>query len=146
MRHIKSMIMLAMVALLFAGCESWFEHPPRTFEGPSQVEFKPLVRTVSQAAGTVNINVQLIGPHSSTDTPVNFSVTGASTAAAGTHYNLAATSVVIPANSSFGTIAVQVVDGSVPAGEIRTVVIELADTGDVLAAENYKTFTLRIAG
>lgn len=136
--------MLAMVAILFAGCDSWFEHPPRTFEGPSQVEFKPLARTVAQSAGTVNVNVQLIGPHSSSDTVVNFSVTGGTATAA--NYSIASTSVTIPANSSFGTIAVNVVDASVPAGQTRSVIIELEDTGDVIAAENYKTFTLNIAG
>jgi hypothetical protein len=142
----KKLPLLLLFAVLFAGCDSLFDEGDlkKTYDGPDVVAFYPLQLQTRVVNNQAVIQVQLIGPQRSSDLSVRFNVDGASTAVAGTHYNLVTASpVTIPANSSTANIVVQFVPGSVPSGEVR-LLLNLDGADGVAAAENLKRSTIFI--
>lgn len=150
MKSIKFLLVLLLSAGFMTGC---FEDVDKTYQGPNVVEFKPApgssnsyVRTVTVPAtgtATVDIPVQLVGPHQGSNTDVTFTVGG--TAVAG-QFSISGTTTTIPANSSVGVISVVVNSAgfaSLATGTTRTVVLELTG-GTFQPNENYKTFTLTL--
>lgn len=134
------LLMLVGATGLLTGC---FEDEDNTYQGPLQVEFKPVTRTVNNGAGLQELRVQLIGPQQSQPITVSVSADESSTAQAGVHYNLVDNGqVTIPANSSFGAARVDVLGA--PTGGKLVLTLSGDDQMGVIAAENYKQFTLTI--
>jgi hypothetical protein len=142
----KKLPILLLFAVLFAGCDSLFDEGDmnKTYDGPDVVAFYPLQLQTRVVNNQAVVQVQLIGPHRSSDLSVRFSVDGSSTAVAGTHYNLATSSpVTIPANASTANIVVNMVPGSLAAGEVR-LILNLDGADGVAASENLKRSTIFI--
>jgi len=142
----KKLPLLLLFAVLFAGCDSLFDQGDieKTYDGPDVVAFFPLQLQTRVVNNQAVVQVQLIGPQRSSDLSVRFSVDGASTAVAGTHYNIATSSpVTIPANSSTANIVINMVPGSLAAGEVR-LLLTLEGADGVAPAENLKRSTIFI--
>lgn len=149
-------IVTVIVASLFlSGClNDLFEQENKRFQDNPKIEFRPLDQVVSDSDvddfdPSEPLKVQLIGEQRSSDLSVSFVVDEeSSTAEAGTHYNLATSSpITLPANSSVtGPIEIEVIENSVPDGEVVELVLVLQDADGVEAAENLKTYTLTIEG
>lgn len=147
MKSIQTIIKILLIgAFVFtlAGC---FPDNSRIYDGPMQVEFNPTSDTQRMSNGnTYNAMVQLIGPHQDSDLSVNFEIdTENSTAVEGVHFEVGGRSAVLPANSSFAEITITAIEENID-DERPVVVITLLgnDTGDVIAAENYNTFSLTL--
>lgn len=149
-------IVTVIVASLFlSGClNDLFEQENKRFQDNPKIEFRPLNQVVSDSDvddfdPSEPLKVQLIGEQRSSDLSVSFVVDEEnSTAEAGTHYNLVTSSpITLPANSSVtGPIEIEVIENSVPDGEVMELVLVLQDADGVEAAENLKTYTLTIEG
>ncbi|MBN2731254.1 MAG: DUF4843 domain-containing protein [Balneolaceae bacterium] len=149
-------IVTVIVASLFlSGClNDLFEQENKRFQDNPKIEFRPLNQVVSDADvddfdPSEPLKVQLIGEQRSSDLSVSFVVDEEnSTAEAGTHYNLVTSSpITLPANASVtGPIEIEVIENSVPDGEVVELVLILQDADGVEAAENLKTYTLTIEG
>jgi hypothetical protein len=103
--------------------------------------------TLNKNSGTINLRINLVGPQKSTDTEVSYQiVSSASTAVAGVHYTAPSGTVIIPANSSFGELSLQVLNlGSAPPSSVVLVLEITSATNNTLPSENYKMLGLRIA-
>jgi hypothetical protein len=135
----KKLIVLLVLPLLLSGCNDLFDKGDveKSYDGPPVVGFFPLQQEASIANNTATVQVQLIGEQRSSDLAVNFSVNGSSTAVAGTHYNLATSSpVTIAANSSTVNIVINLVAGSLEAGQSRTLLLDLGGGQGVDASVN----------
>lgn len=135
---------------MLTGC---FETLAGPYDGPPQVEFEQVAgrytRSVNEGIGTVELRVNLIGPHQGSDIQINVDVAEGSTAAEGTHYSFPnGRQVTIPANSSFGTLAISVPGGTLSAGQRVALNLELAGSADgsIEGADNLDDFALTIVG
>lgn len=136
----KKLIVLLVLPLLLSGClNDLFDKGDveKSYDGPPVVGFFPLQQEASIANNTATVQVQLIGEQRSSNLDVNFSVNGSSTAVAGTHYNIATPSpVTIAANSSTVNIVINLVAGSLEAGQSRTLLLDLGGGQGVDASVN----------
>jgi hypothetical protein len=144
------LIILALVPLLFVGClNDIFDKgdAERVYDGPTQLELKPLQSEFNLSAGTATVEVQLIGEQRDSDTTVNFSVDSGSTAVAGTHYTIASSSpVTIAANTSTTTITINLIADSLDPGTSVRLTLNLDENqGDVQPAENLDTANIFIS-
>lgn len=179
----KSFKYIACFLLLSTALASCMEEREITYTGPTTVELKNhlLTRNANyietatpgvypNATATpitfnskyISVNnravdsvlVQLVGPQSSTDITVEYTLgtmeipaNQAATlfpAVEGTHFEFAtpgARTVTIPANSSFGWILIRPIPGSAPAGNRYFLVLDLLGNDQVPASVNYSTFT-----
>lgn len=147
-RYIK-LFTVVLVAILFSGClNELLPEKELTYQGESQLEFKPQTETYAEDEGTVNLKVQLIGPQRDSDLSVAFSVNADKTdAVAGTHYSLATPSpVTLTANSSSATVTLNLNGTSLDAGQTRTLVLTLDESNKVKPAPNLKSSTITIEG
>ena len=65
---------------------------------------------------------------------------------AGTHYTDAGTGTcTIPANASFGTITINILNSGISANQTALVGIELIDGGDIAVITNYSKMAFAIA-
>jgi hypothetical protein len=96
--------------------------------------------------GVIRFRVNLVGPQASTDRTVNYRVVAAETTAiSGTHYTTGS-SFVIPANSSFGEVAVTILNSGVASTTPVTLVLELVGDGaGITASTNYRFLGMSIA-
>lgn len=100
---------------------------------------------LTRSTGTVSLRVNLVGAQRSTDTNFDYIVAGAeSTAVAGKHYVTPSGKGVIPANSSFGTVNITLLDPGATSGTVD-LVLQLVDNSSVAASVNYSKVGLRIA-
>lgn len=146
----KAFAILLLSVFTLTGC---FEDDveENLFNDQSQVEFNQTatnvnyVRNVSVGEGSVTERVNLIGPQEPAAQTINFTIDADNTTAvAGTHYDLNGGSFTIAANDSFGDCTVEILNGAIPAGESRTLVLVLEGNNEIGAAENYKTLTISI--
>jgi len=94
--------------------------------------------------GVVMFRVNLVGPQSGTAQTIPYTVVaGETTAVAGTHYTTSG-NVVIPANSSFGWLAVTILQPAASATPVD-LVLELQGAGNIKPSQNYKRLGIRIA-
>jgi hypothetical protein len=143
MKYLK----LTLIALLTAGIAGCFPDNSRIFDGPLQVEFRPVSAEQRMSNGnTYDANVQLIGPHQDSDIIVNFEIdTENSTAVEGVHFEVDGRSAVLPANSSFAAITVTAIEENIDDTRPVLVITLLGDdSGEIIAAQNYKTLTLTL--
>ncbi|WP_022835600.1 hypothetical protein [Salisaeta longa] len=127
--------------LLLTGC---FDEVSGPYDGPPQVAFAQVGGAYSAAvlegSGVVGLTVELVGPQRSAPLTVNFQAEG------GSAYSLPnGNSLTIPADSSSGTLAINVQSG-VNDGATQVVELRLtgADASEVVVAENWSTFELQI--
>ncbi len=142
-------LILAILPLLLVGCDIFDEGDTRkVYDGPTVVAFFPLQQEVSLGAGVATVEVQLIGEQRDQALPVNFEVDGGSTAQAGVHYNVATASPVsIEAGTSTVNIAIQLIGGSLDAGQEVRLTLNLLGAGDgVEASVNLATANIFIRG
>lgn len=136
----KKLIILALLPLMFLGCDDLFDvgDTDKVYDGPPQVGLFPLQLEVSEIAGTIEIDVQLIGEPQSSATSVGVSADGSSTAQPGVHYNLPS-EVTIDAGSNTGTLEVEILDsGAFTNGTVRLNINIDSATGEVQIAENLR--------
>ncbi|MES2882364.1 MAG: hypothetical protein V4676_09470 [Bacteroidota bacterium] len=109
---------------------------------------------LTRSSGTVTLRVNLVGAQRTTDTEVNYSVltnyllisptAGISPAIAGTHYTALPGKVTIPANSSFGTINIVILNPGPGTGS-RELVLKLEESNSIKPNKNYSIVGLRIS-
>jgi hypothetical protein len=152
MKSLKSYINVTLVAVLFFAAASCglFDQDSRVYDGPDQVEFFPLSATVDDGAGTLDVDVQLIGEQRSSDVDISYVVVDSLTdAVEGTHYTLNTPSpVTISANSSETQVEITVEDAGMASGEFAILTLALEDNSgaNIKAAENLRFFELTIRG
>lgn len=132
------------------------------YDGPTQVEFETAVRN-NPAVGltfplvassnsttlspTLTTQLNLVGPQRSSETRVRVLVEPTLTTTAATTYTLVNNGeVVIPANSSFGSLSIAVSRASSTTAALRNLVITLDSTNvEYKASPNYKRigYTIR---
>ncbi|MDX5477239.1 DUF4843 domain-containing protein [Fontibacter flavus] len=150
MKKILSIFSLVMVFVL----GSCIEQNYPIWEG-AEVEFQNAVTTapvagqnyprltVANTVGTVNLQVNLVARQRASDETITYRVVPeGTTAVAGTDYNVSGT-LTIPANSSFGTLSVAVVNTGAIGGSVD-LLLELEGNATIQPSENYKRVQLRI--
>lgn len=150
MKKILSIFSLVMVFVL----GSCIEQNYPIWEG-AEVEFQNAVTTapvagqnyprltVANTVGTVNLQVNLVARQRASDETITYRVVPeGTTAVAGTDYNVSGT-LTIPANSSFGTLSVAVVNTGAIGGFVD-LLLELEGNATIQPSENYKRVQLRI--
>ena len=101
--------------------------------------------SISRTSGLIKFRVNLVGRQRSSDQTINYTVVAAeSTAVSGTHFTTPG-SFLIPANSSFGEVTVNVLNTGVSSTTPVDLVLELMNSGDVNASANYRFLGIRIA-
>ena len=100
---------------------------------------------LTRQTGSITLRVNLVGAQKSTATDFDvIVVAGESTAIAGTHYTAIAGKGSIPANSSFGTVTVTILDPGATTGT-RDLVLQLVNNASISASLNYSKVGLRIS-
>ena len=145
MKYIKYLFLFAVITSITA-C---FPDNDKAFDGPTVTEFKPIARTVkvSAAAGSADALIQLVGPQLGATLMVPFNIDPASTAVAGTHYNITAigNSVALDPNKSSVIIPIRLVAGSVTAAAGVKLIINLGEApGGITPNPKYRHYTLTI--
>jgi hypothetical protein len=101
--------------------------------------------SLTRATGTVTLRVNLVGAQRSTATDFDYVVASESTATPGTHYTAITGKGTIPANSSFGTITITILNTGVSSATARDLVLQLVDNSSIKASVNYAKVGLRIS-
>lgn len=144
------LLIIALLPLLILGCEDLFDKGDveKVYDGPPQVEFFPLQQEVSLADGSATVEVQLIGEQQSSDLSVNFNVNGeSSTAEAGVHYNIVTSSpVTISSGTSEVVVEIELIEGSLEAGEEVELYLDLEGADGAEAAPNLDQALIYIQG
>lgn len=143
------LIIAAIIPLLFMSCDSIFDKGDveKEYDGPPVVEFFPLEQERSLADDVAIVKVQLIGEQRDAALPVNFSVSGESTAEAGVHYNLVSASpVTIQAGTSAVDVVIELVAGSLADGEEVLLILNLEGGEGVEASANLARANVYIRG
>jgi hypothetical protein len=107
----------------------------------------PAATTATQLTRTsapFTVRVNLVGAQKSTATTFSYKVASESTAIAGTHYTAFSGTGTIPANSSFATIPVTILNPGPGVGSV-VLVLELLTGNGLTASTNYAKLGLRIA-
>jgi hypothetical protein len=159
MKHTFVYGLLLAVSFLTTAC---FKDLEIKYDGPAQVEFETAVRSnpavgltyplIASANSTtlgpvLTTQLNLVGPQRSSDLTVRVLVEPTLTTTAATSYTLLnGGSVVIPANSSVGSLSIAVSRATSTTAPIRNLVVILDSTNaDFKANPNYKRvgFTIR---
>lgn len=148
---------LLLAVLLVMGCDGLFEDHASQFhlDDINQVEWarpnpasSSLSYTAELEAGQtepeiVELTVQLIGAHAGSDRTAGVAVSDTD-ATEGVHFELLNSEVVIPANSSFGTVEVRILADNIADGESYSVTLELQEGPELGVAVNMKDMNLSI--
>ena len=148
------------IILFFASLSTVFliascDEKDLVYEGEALIEFSiatytNLTKVSKQSEITKDtVVVQLLSPQQKEDLAFTYTIDATSTAVEGVHYTIVNKgSYVIPANKSFGKIALEVLPGIDPANttETRTIIFILQGNNTVNVSENYKklTYTIKI--
>ncbi len=100
---------------------------------------------ISRTTTSVTLRVNLVGAQSSTPIDFDYVVAGESTAVAGTHYSTTTGKGTIPANSSFGTVTINLLNPGVSSSTPKDLVLQLVDNSSSKASVNYAKVGLRIS-
>lgn len=157
----KRVFFFALLSLMASTQISCFQENDFLWDKKTVVEFQTTVVTspavgrtypllaVKNGAGTQNNPVNLVGAQRSNDEVIRFSVdTARTTAVAGVHYDLKGGTFTIPAKSSTGNCAIDILNGPAPTTATKTVdlVLTLEGNGsDIGPNENYKQVGYRIS-
>lgn len=144
MKYIKYLFLFAVIV----GFTACFPDNDKKFDGPTVLEFKPILRTVkvSAPAGSADALIQLVGIQQGAAIAVPYTIDPTSTAVSGQHYTIAGSgSVSIPANSSSVTIPIAITPGSVTAAAGVKLIINLGEAaGGIKPNPNFNKYTLTI--
>jgi hypothetical protein len=100
---------------------------------------------LTRASGLVKYRVNLVGTQRNEATTVTYRVVATgTTAVSGTHYTTG-TSLVIPANSSYGELSVQIVNPGVASATPVILILELVDSNGIIPSLNFKTIAISIS-
>ncbi|NGM60427.1 DUF4843 domain-containing protein [Sphingobacterium sp. SGG-5] len=154
MRRIYIIMIAAITLGVLGGC--FKDYNERYFVRDNRVEFQDAVvnsntgtlgfpilpAVLGDAVGKVRFRINMTGEQKDYDRTVNFRVIPESTTArAGIEYNLPQDSFVIPANSSFGWVEVEIL----PEGSgNRVIALELLETGDITVMKRYNRIGFRV--
>jgi hypothetical protein len=150
MKKLFSLLTLALV-LVFSSC---IEQNYPVWEG-ALIEFQDAVVrapvtgqkypriTVANTVGAVNLQVNLIGAHRTSDETITYTVVAdGTTAASGTDYTTSG-SLVIPAGSSFGTLTVNVNNTGKIGGNVD-LLLQLVGNTAIGSSVNHNQVQIRI--
>lgn len=144
MKYIKYLFLFTVITA-FTAC---FPDNDKSFNGPTVLEFKPILKTVkvSAAAGAADALVQLVGPQQNAAITIPYTIDPTSTAVAGTHYTIAkAGSFDLAANKSAVILPISIISGSVTAAVGVKLIIKMGEgSGGIIANPNFSTYTLTI--
>ncbi len=101
--------------------------------------------SLTRSSGSVTLRVNLIGAQQATDLSFTYQVATESTAVAGTHFTTISGTGVIPANSSFATIPITILNPGATTTGPKILVVQLTDNGGLKASVNYAKVGLSIA-
>lgn len=137
---------LAVIGWITIGLSGCFPDNSSVYDGSLQVEFRPTSDSQSMADGNIyDANIQLIGPHQDAPLLIEYEVdTENSTAILGEHFELDGFSTEIPANSSFGTIQITALEENIDQEYVVTLTLLGDESGNVIAAHNYRTLQLTL--
>jgi hypothetical protein len=99
---------------------------------------------ITRASGTFTVRVNLIGGQKTTAQQFSYKVATESTAIPGTHFATFSGTGTIPANASFATIPVTILNPGPGVGSV-VLVLELLTGNGLTAAPNYNKVGLSIA-
>lgn len=100
---------------------------------------------LTRTTGDVSLRVNLVGAQSSSVTTFDYVVVAAeSTAVSGKHFTAITGKGTIPANSSFGTVTISILNPGATTGSVD-LVLQLVDNSGIGASVNYSKVGLRIA-
>ncbi len=144
MKYIKYLFLITVIT----GFSACFPDNDKKFDGPTVLEFKPILRTVkvTAAAGSANALIQLVGIQQNAAITVPYTIDPASTAVSGQHYTISNPgSVSIAANSSSAIIPITITPGSVTAAAGVKLIINLGEaSGGIKPNPNFNKYTLTI--
>lgn len=101
---------------------------------------------LTRSSGTIKVRVNLVGHQRSTDTEMTYEIMPSLTTAMPTvHYAPVTGKYIIPANSSYGEITLQILNPLTSSSTARDLALQLISGPDIYASENYKIIVLRIA-
>lgn len=104
----------------------------------------PLDPLITRTTGTLRLRVNFVSPQRTSDETITYKVVPEeTTAVAGTHYNMSGTAV-IPANSSFVDVEIQILNPGATSG-VRNLVLELEGNATIQPSERYKRVGISIA-
>ncbi|GAB4022714.1 DUF4843 domain-containing protein [Spirosoma koreense] len=157
----KILLRFVLIGFVLFTQTSCFKENDFLFNKKTVVEFQATVITslavgktypllpIKNGAGSQTTQVNLVGAQRNNDEVIRFSVDKDNTTAVeGVHYNLKGGTFTIPAKASIGTCAVDILNGTAPAGTTKTVdlVLTLEGNGsDIMPNENYKKVGYRIS-
>lgn len=144
------LLIALLIPLLFGSCDSIFDKGDvkKTYDGPAQVELKPLQQEVSEIAGSTTVSLQLIGKTPTSDVTISVEVDASTTAEEGVHYNLTSSQATIAANTHSVELPVEILDsGSFDSdgGDVELVLNIATVSGDAQIAENLDQAIIIIA-
>lgn len=91
--------------------------------------------------------VQLIGAQRSSALNISYTIDESSTAEEGVHYTVTSSNpLVLDANTSSVELNFDLLDSPLSDGESATLIINLEDSEGIIAAPNFRTYTLTIEG
>jgi hypothetical protein len=144
MKYIKYLFLFTVIVSLTA-C---FPDNDKAFDGPTVLEFKPILKTVkvTAPAGSANALIQLVGLQQGSALTIPYTIDPTSTAVSGQHYTITGSgSVSIPPNSSSATIPIAITPGSVTAAAGVKLIINLGEAaGGIKPNPNFSKYTLTI--
>lgn len=142
--HFIKVLLLFLMMSLLTGC---FPDNRVIYDGPLQVEFRPVTDAINLSEqSSYSANIQLIGPHQDHSINILYEIdTERSSAVRGVHFDMHSDTARIEPNSSFASIEMQIYPDSFDDQSLDLVITLSGDeSGEVRAAQNYKTFTLTI--
>lgn len=156
MRKYKMLVFgpLLLLSLLLPSCmeESGFDI---LWEG-LEVEFEEAAlpnHTVTEVVFQENkknqidqklLRINLVGAQVNAPVELTIGVDPSSTAVQGVHYRVKASTVTIPANSSFVEFPIEILTENLGAKETPDLILNIIDAGDVKISANYSSVTLQI--
>ncbi len=155
----KKILNISLIALMAFSLFSCFNENKPVFDSMTLVEFQDAVvnspalgktfplLTSTNAVQTKTLKINLVGVQRDKDEAIKFSIDPTeSTAVAGVNYDLAgATSITIPAKSSFGELKVNILKAPAQTGSSVTLVFVLEGNGsDIKSNTNYRKVGFRI--
>lgn len=143
------LVILALLPLFFVGClNDLFDEgdTEAVYDGPPQVELKPLQQEVSEIDGLATINVQLIGEQRTEPTTVTISADESSSAVEGTHYEIVSTEVTLAPETSVVPIEINILDSGVFSNGSVSLTVNIDEaSGGVTPAANLSSSRLIIS-
>lgn len=99
---------------------------------------------ITRRTGALSLRVNFVSPQKDSEETITYRVLAEETTAIeGTHYNISG-QAVIPANSSFADVQIQILDPGAGTGSVE-LVLELVGNGTIKASERYKRVGVRIS-